>query len=168
MTMNRRNVLIGLGATAAGGGAVLGSGAFSQVEADRSVSFTVANDSAAIVALDGSTSSYASTTTSDGTEVLQITVQNLNEDAVTTIDDLFTVTNNDSDGNAETITLSDGSNAALNWTSSGNQTYGVSGDNLENGVTVAEGNAVGVSLEIDTTSSGGDPTTVSQITITAN
>lgn len=52
MRMNRRNVLLGLGTIVAGGGAVLGSGAFSQVEADRTVTIDVAGDASALVALE--------------------------------------------------------------------------------------------------------------------
>ena len=41
MKMNRRNVLIGMGAIVAGGGAALGTGAFSSVEAERSVDVNI-------------------------------------------------------------------------------------------------------------------------------
>ena len=44
--MKRRTILLGLGTAIAGGGAVLGTGAFTTVEADRSVSVNVAEDSA--------------------------------------------------------------------------------------------------------------------------
>lgn len=47
--MNRRNVLIGIGALVGGGGAALGSGAFSQAEADRTVDIDVVGDGAAVV-----------------------------------------------------------------------------------------------------------------------
>jgi hypothetical protein len=42
--MNRRNVLIGIGTAAAGSGVVFGSGAFTQLQADRSVSIGVTAD----------------------------------------------------------------------------------------------------------------------------
>lgn len=41
MDMNRRNVLIGMGSLAAVGGAVIGSGAFTSVQADRDVEVNV-------------------------------------------------------------------------------------------------------------------------------
>ena len=47
--MNRRNVLLGLGTAAAGSGIVFGSGAFTQVEADRDLTIGVDNDSAGII-----------------------------------------------------------------------------------------------------------------------
>ncbi len=49
--MNRRNVLIALGTTAAGAGIVFGSGAFNSVEADRGVNIRVVEDSEALLAL---------------------------------------------------------------------------------------------------------------------
>ena len=47
--MNRRNVLLGLGTAAAGSGIVFGSGAFTQVEADRDLTIGVDNDSEGII-----------------------------------------------------------------------------------------------------------------------
>ena len=49
--MNRRNVLLGLGTAAAGSGIVFGSGAFTQVEAQRSIDISVNNDSASAVSI---------------------------------------------------------------------------------------------------------------------
>ena len=42
--MNRRNVLLGLGTAAAGSGIVFGSGAFTQVQADRQLAVEIAGD----------------------------------------------------------------------------------------------------------------------------
>jgi len=50
--MRRRNVLIGLGSATAGLSAVFGSGAFTQVEADRSLTIGVSEDDSALLALD--------------------------------------------------------------------------------------------------------------------
>ena len=49
--MRRRKVLAGLGSLAAGGAAVMGTGAFGSVQADRDVSVNVANDPNAFVGL---------------------------------------------------------------------------------------------------------------------
>ena len=49
--MNRRNVLIGLGGLVAGGGALIGTGAFDTVEAERTVSVETAGDAAALLAI---------------------------------------------------------------------------------------------------------------------
>ncbi|MDB9252882.1 hypothetical protein [Halorubrum ezzemoulense] len=50
--MKRRNVLLGLGASAAGSGIVFGTGAFTQVEANRSLTIGVDEDANALLALD--------------------------------------------------------------------------------------------------------------------
>ena len=49
--MKRRTLMIGLGATAAGGSALVGSGAFTSVQADRDVEIDVADDSDAFLQL---------------------------------------------------------------------------------------------------------------------
>ena len=49
--MNRRNVLLGLGTAAAGSGIVFGSGAFTQLEADRTVDIDVEEDAAGQIQL---------------------------------------------------------------------------------------------------------------------
>ena len=49
--MNRRNVLIGLGGLVAGGGALVGTGAFDTVEAERTVSVETAGDADAFLGL---------------------------------------------------------------------------------------------------------------------
>ncbi|MBZ6494406.1 hypothetical protein [Natrinema longum] len=54
--MNRRNVLVGLGAIVASGGAALGTGAFSTVEANRTVEVTTAGDANAFIGLEPGTS----------------------------------------------------------------------------------------------------------------
>lgn len=51
MDMNRRNVLIGVGAAAVGSGIVFGSGAFTQVSADRDITIQVDDDSQALLEL---------------------------------------------------------------------------------------------------------------------
>lgn len=49
--MNRRQLIVSLGSTAAASSLLVGSGAFSQVEADRSMSVRVARDSSAYLGL---------------------------------------------------------------------------------------------------------------------
>ena len=56
--MKRRNFIIGTGALAAGGGAALGTGAFSAATAERDISVEVADDADAYLALE-SDSEYA-------------------------------------------------------------------------------------------------------------
>ncbi|WP_394298206.1 hypothetical protein [Haloterrigena turkmenica] len=104
--MNRRNVLVGLGTIVAGGGAALGTGAFSSVEATRTMTVGFNNDSAAELVLNP-TSSYATTETnndsSNGSSTLKLAFNDLNDNATTTFTDVFEVENNDSNGNAHSI-----------------------------------------------------------------
>lgn len=103
MTMNRRNVLIGLGATAAGGGAILGSGAFSQVEADRTVTVSTTGDASALLGLDLDTS-YNGIADGGSGDAIQIDISQLNDNAITTFEDVLTVTNNGSQDVNLTVT----------------------------------------------------------------
>jgi len=64
--MNRRNVLTGLGAAAAGSGMVFGSGAFTQVQAERQVTINVDDDAQALVELDDNNSVDAVNSTGSG------------------------------------------------------------------------------------------------------
>lgn len=91
--MKRRKFLIGAGSLAAGSAAAMGTGAFSSVQAQRSVSVTTADDSDAQLAFDttnSTNSSYVSTT--DGQ--VSIDAEDLNVRATTQINDLFHVRNN--------------------------------------------------------------------------
>ena len=90
MAMNRRNVLIGLGAVAAGGGAALGTGAFSTVEAERTVSLSAADDNNANVELSVDETSNA--ISDSGSNTINIDGENLNYDAITTVDGALTIT----------------------------------------------------------------------------
>lgn len=92
MKMNRRNVLVGLGTVVAGGGAALGTGAFSSVEAERTVDVKIADgDSNALLALAAQNSDYV-TDEGDG-DTLKIELPDINPDATTTIDNAFSITN---------------------------------------------------------------------------
>jgi len=113
MGMNRRNVLIGLGAVATTGGAVFGSGAFSQVEADRAVSVDTAGDGAAFLQLSGN-SNYV-TDDSGGELSIDLTgvtgSDGFNENARTVVDGIVTVTNQAADGEDVEVGFDDGGTA---------------------------------------------------------
>lgn len=73
--MNRRRFLAGVGGLAAAGGAALGTGAFTSVEAERSVSVTTADDDRAFLQLeplvkDGIDGDSTRRSSSDGEVVL--------------------------------------------------------------------------------------------------
>ncbi|MCW8172255.1 hypothetical protein D8S78_05470 [Natrialba swarupiae] len=91
--MNRRNVLIGLGTIVAGGGAALGTGAFSTVEADRTVDLSTTGDGSALLALDDGGSELV-TVTDDGDGQLELSSESLNQNALTRADGAIEVTNN--------------------------------------------------------------------------
>ncbi|WP_331235380.1 hypothetical protein [Natronorarus salvus] len=99
MNLTRRNVLLGLGTMTIGGGAAFGSGAFSQVEADRSVTVDVAEDSAALIALAPGESAYVYED-ENGLIVIDLggdafdDADGLNLGAVTTLTEALSVTNN--------------------------------------------------------------------------
>ena len=100
--MKRRNFILGAGTAAASGAAVLGSGAFSSVEADRDIAVEVASDADSFLRLapcDGPNGDYV-VGADDGTMALDLTGSNdqvdgdgVNAEAVTTIDNVFEIAN---------------------------------------------------------------------------
>ena len=98
-TMRRRNLLIGMGSLAAGGAATIGTGAFTSVSADRSVTVDVADDANAFLSLtasDGPNAEYVD----DSGNTLEVAIDErlvsgsgLNEDARTVIRDVLQITN---------------------------------------------------------------------------
>ena len=95
--MERRKFMIGAGSTAIGASAIVGSGAFSSVNAERSARVETTEDSDANLAFkaneeyEGDQEDYV-TETEDGT--VEFTFENINRNAVTVYDDLFVVKNN--------------------------------------------------------------------------
>ena len=119
MQLTRRNALIGMGTVAAGAGVIGGTGAFTSVEADRSVSVSTAGDAGAALQIlpaindNGSVTQNAQEyTNADGPEsfgtdsTLSISLSStdtngnsagLNVGATTRIEGLFRVNNNGTD-----------------------------------------------------------------------
>ena len=96
---SRRLLLLGTAGLIAGSGAIFGTGAFTSVEADRTVTVQTAGDNSAALALDTIEDSPNSsgddgyvTLPDNGT--LSIDIPNVNLEAVTHINRLFEVTNN--------------------------------------------------------------------------
>ncbi|PSP95317.1 hypothetical protein BRC84_03380 [Halobacteriales archaeon QS_1_68_44] len=179
MAMNRRNVLIGLGTVAAGGGAALGTGAFSQVEADRTADFTVTSDDSALLKLSGDGTYVTSKTPGpNGNNTIEVNAQGLNDDA-TTILGTVTITNNSSDGNRKWVHVGGGAdgNAAIDFRADSDQdTTGDSANNVSDGdsivgssnnVKVGSSEALSVEIVIDTTTND-DPSKPSTVTFVAN
>ncbi|WP_080510505.1 hypothetical protein [Halorubrum coriense] len=125
--MQRRKFVVGLGALASGSAAAVGTGAFTSVTADRSVTVSVTGDESAYLGMDaeGSTNgAYANESGDDGD--LSINFDDLsngddltetsggsgvNPSAVTTAEDVFRITNQ---GTQEVeVDLSGGSNISV-------------------------------------------------------
>ena len=106
--MKRRNFLVGVGGTAIGASALVGSGAFSRVESQRMVNIEVAHDRDAYLGMDvieGSANSENYVGHEDGHLYIDIAAQGgygdgVNSDSFTFFDDLFQLCNN---GKADAI-----------------------------------------------------------------
>jgi hypothetical protein len=107
--MQRRKFIAGVGSLAAGAAAVTGTGAFTSVSAERSVSLSVVGDQNAYLGIETKSGSPYATQTNDGVE-LDFTGngegQGLNTDAFTKFNELITVRNNGSENVA--LWLNDG------------------------------------------------------------
>lgn len=118
MRMNRRNVLVGLGTIVAGGGAALGTGAFSTVEAERTATISTVGDASGYLAIEShpnnsddsvdpnnpdadSGTPYLSLSTDgelsfnfNGSGTPSTSADGLNRNALSQFDDLLQITNN--------------------------------------------------------------------------
>jgi hypothetical protein len=183
MKMNRRKALIGIGSLAVGSGAALGSGAFTQVEASRDVSVETAGDGSAYLQLQSS-SPYVDNSGSSNTLNIDLgentaTGSGFNEDATTTVDNIFSITHNTASGSdievgfvdstsdsysssdlsgSTTVDLDD-SQVTLNLGTSGTATIGSDS-------TATDGTTVNVNATIDTAVSDGSSGS-SSVTIVA-
>ncbi|WP_225335049.1 hypothetical protein [Halomicrobium urmianum] len=82
--MQRHNVLVLVGIVAIGLGAIVGSGALTQVSADRTATVSVTGDGAALVGFGANTTSGIVSNTSDA-KAIRLGVDGLNDDATTTL-----------------------------------------------------------------------------------
>lgn len=107
MALSRRNILVALGAAVGGGGALVGTGAFTTVSAERSVEVSTAGDASAFLQLT-SDSAYVA----DSGDTLTIDLDGtgddgddsgFNDEAVTQLAGIVEITNNAADGSATTV-----------------------------------------------------------------
>ncbi|QSG10419.1 PemB family protein [Halapricum desulfuricans] len=143
----RRKFLLGMGSLAAGGAAAIGSGAFTNVEASRSMDVAVAGDESAYLSLapTGSPNSQDYVSVSNGQIQLNLgeTDNNgsgFNKDAVTEIDNLLQVANQGTQTIYFWVTLSGG-----NDFDDGNLYFypnGDADDALNNGDGTSDGDSV--------------------------
>ena len=88
--MSRRNVLVGLGGLTVGGGALFASGAFTTVEAQRTVELSTTGDAQALLSLADGGSQLVSVESG----LIRLDEDELNEDALTRADNAIDVENN--------------------------------------------------------------------------
>lgn len=120
VSLTRQNVLIVLSVVTIAGGTMFGAGAFSQVQADRTVSTTAVGDGSAYLQLTPD-SSYAQ---QDSNNELELTLDELNGNATTTVSQAFNVSVNSNVAGSYAISINDsdaaiGSNAELEFKDDG-------------------------------------------------
>jgi len=144
MRLTRRNALIGLGTVAAGAGVVGGSGAFTSVEANRSVSINTTGDGGAALGLvpagsnDNSTTPNAGDYVDNSGDTIEIDLTStdegatgLNRNAITVLENLVTVVNNGTQAiTGLTLTMSNGGNSNVD---AGNTFQFTAVDNAQGG-----------------------------------
>jgi len=129
MRLNRRSVLFGLGTLSASVGGIFGSGAFSSVEATRSIKINTSDDSGALLSFEANNPSgtannkIISTETKSGTSVIKIKQESLNERATTTFNNALKITNNGDKNVGVSVNASE--------TTYSNTTIGLVGDALD-------------------------------------
>lgn len=161
--MNARTLLIGIGIIAVVTGGVLGSGALTQVTADRTATVTTAGDASAAIGLSAA-SGVDSTinATSYQNDELNISFDNINQNAVTTTT-AFVVDNNLNSGVGIQVSSSADWLSVTNVEdgSDSNAYTSLSGDG-------EDGDSVTVKLEIDTTHSDFSSSDTPTITVEAD
>ncbi|WP_239640767.1 hypothetical protein [Haloferax prahovense] len=188
MAINRRNILIGLGALVGGGGALVGTGAFTTVSAAREVSVSTAGDGSAFLQLT-SDSPYVDNTGDTLTLTLDADGNDgndsgFNENAVTTLTGVFTIANNSAEGNSVQVGLGSGSGPDVPSASDLNTEVTLTvgsdgGEDVEITFTLSEtgsngsapslsaGSSVTVDVEIDTTLTSSDADATGELSIFA-
>ncbi|QUJ74707.1 hypothetical protein [Haloarcula marismortui] len=160
--MRRRKLLIGIGATAAGGSAAFGTEAFTSVQAERNVDVAVAGDQSSFIAiqpLDSANAGKYVNTESDNTVGLELDGDNsgsgegVTQDAITQLEDLFRVVNQ---GSQEVSVYFEDDSDAVTFRvtrSTETSTNGSNGQSLEgaaNSVELGVGEQIVVGLTVDT------------------
>jgi len=152
MIMNRRNVLVLLAVVAIGGGLIAGTGAFSQVEADRTANVGVSGDSSALLGIADNTSNSfvnATSTDGDGVDTIEFQENSLNDNATTRYNYSLDVTNN---GNSTVNFYVDSSGMGVVDLVDASNDNSVVSDGTST-VSLSEGDTVKLHIVITTTSS---------------
>jgi hypothetical protein len=105
--MKRRNVLLGLGTAAAGSGMVFGSGAFTQVSAERTISIEVDDDNNSSVGIESGAAPQGGfadiSETSNGAIEFNLGSETFNTDATVTVGESVSSSSLDSSPAAEQV-----------------------------------------------------------------
>ncbi|TQQ79550.1 hypothetical protein [Halonotius roseus] len=142
MRLTRRNTLIGLGAVAAGAGVIGGTGAFTSVEADRSISIESTDDSSANVNFVVDRMDKHDSLSDPGDDTVALDFDGLNVNSTTTYDDALSITPQGSNGPYDvTVSLVDGNGDSISWVTT----------TVNNGTGVSGGTQVDVDIVIDLT-----------------
>jgi hypothetical protein len=146
MKLTRRNALIGLGSLVAGSGALVGTGAFSSVEANRTVSIGSAGDTSALLKIESGSGASAGeitgTDSSGNVSQFELSGSNLNGDAVTEFNKAIKITNT----GAENVGLYVDDTSTSNIGSS---------EELDIEDSSSDGTIIGSGNSVDLTSGGG-------------
>jgi hypothetical protein len=89
-------MLVGLSGIVIGGGALVSTGAFTSVQAERTVSVETTGDASALLTLEPTNKPNREYAKLASEGVLEVTLDSVNRNAVTTVRDVFQVTNNGS------------------------------------------------------------------------
>jgi len=181
MALSRRNILVALGAVVGGGGALVGTGAFTSVSAARSVSVNTAGDGSAFLQItedspyivddqDGTIRfELAGSDSTDATSNNSST--GFNQNAVTTLANVATITNNSQDGDQVSVGLSSGDNATADASATSDEAdvnldtakvtfhVGQIDDGSDGPVEVDSGSSTSLHIVVDTTVSPGESST---------
>jgi len=141
--MERRKFIIGVGALGAGTSAALSTGAFTNVEAERSFEIGTAGDDEAYIRMQAVTGSPNAEYVDDSSGTLSVTIDKLNEDAKTAFADLFEVSNHGSQPVG--LYIGDDETDVVSF-----EVDGESVEGAENAVSLDVGDSAVVDLVVDT------------------
>ena len=154
--MERRKFVIGAGALATGSAAAIGTGAFTTVEAERDFAVEVVEDDAAYLALEASDDTGL---VEDDGGVLEVDLtdspqgaEGVNQNAVTTIEDAFTITHQGTQDVGVEVTLFDDAGDVIDDGTEDAVSLLVGDDDLitDGPIDVEVGDELDVTIEVDT------------------
>jgi len=166
--MQRRKLLVGLGALGAGGIGAFGTEAFTSVEANRNVDVAVAGDASAYLAVQPTGSANADDyvqTESDDTVSIELdgdggaSGAGVNQDAVTEIDELLSLVNQ---GTQEVAVYVDEDSPAVTFRADGSSIEGPS-----SAVSLGVGESVTVGITVDTLNNDVSGSLIDAVTLVA-